>query len=44
VLALDRLSVEFATTARVVSAVRQLSFEIARGETVAVVGESGSGK
>ena len=44
VLAIDRLSVEFATTDRVVAAVRQLSLEILRSETVAVVGESGSGK
>jgi glutathione transport system ATP-binding protein len=44
VLRIDALSVEFATTDRVVAAVRELSFSIGRGETVAVVGESGSGK
>jgi len=44
VLAVDGLSVEFATTERVVNAVRDLTFTIGRGETVAVVGESGSGK
>jgi glutathione transport system ATP-binding protein len=44
VLAIDRLTVEFATTDRVVVAVRELSLEIRRGETLAVVGESGSGK
>ena len=44
VLEVERLSVEFATTDRVVAAVRELSFCIGRGETVAVVGESGSGK
>jgi glutathione transport system ATP-binding protein len=44
VLRVDALSVEFATTDRVVAAVRDLSFSIDRGETVAVVGESGSGK
>ena len=44
VLAVDGLTVEFATTDRRLTAVRNLSFAIARGETVAVVGESGSGK
>ena len=34
----------FATTERVVTAVRNVSFSIRRAETVAVVGESGSGK
>ncbi|WP_112185015.1 dipeptide ABC transporter ATP-binding protein [Ralstonia sp. GX3-BWBA] len=38
------LSVRFATSERAVDAVRNLSFHVDRGETLAVVGESGSGK
>ncbi|HEY1227107.1 MAG TPA: dipeptide ABC transporter ATP-binding protein, partial [Ramlibacter sp.] len=38
------LSVRFATSERTVDAVRNLSFHVDRGETLAIVGESGSGK
>ena len=44
VLAVRNLSVSFHQQDRVTQAVRQLSLEVRRGETLALVGESGSGK
>ncbi|SOY87717.1 dipeptide ABC transporter ATP-binding protein [Cupriavidus taiwanensis] len=44
VVQVDGLTVRFATSERTVEAVRNLSFHVDRGETLAVVGESGSGK
>ncbi|SOY79606.1 putative oligopeptide ABC transporter, fused atp_binding components [Cupriavidus taiwanensis] len=44
VVQVNGLTVRFATSERTVEAVRNLSFHVDRGETLAVVGESGSGK
>jgi len=43
-LRLERLSVEFATAAGLVSAVHEVTLEVASGECLGVVGESGAGK
>ena len=44
VLDVNHLSVRFSTSERTVDAVRDLSFHVDQGETLAIVGESGSGK
>ena len=43
-LEVDHLSVEFRTDAGTVRAVRDVSWHLDRGETLAILGESGSGK
>jgi ABC-type dipeptide/oligopeptide/nickel transport system ATPase component len=43
-LEVQNLSIDFATGERPVHAVKDVSFTIGKGETIAIVGESGSGK
>ncbi|MBA2329601.1 MAG: ABC transporter ATP-binding protein [Flavisolibacter sp.] len=43
-LKIENLSVDFIKEKEITSAVKQISFEIERGEILALVGESGSGK
>ena len=44
ILKVDDLAVEFDTYGGTVKAVRGVSFEVERGQTLAIVGESGCGK
>ena len=43
-LSVKNLSVDFKASSHTVHAVKSISFDILKGETIALVGESGSGK
>lgn len=44
ILAVDNVNISFRTNAGILHAVRGVSFQLRKGETVCIVGESGSGK
>ena len=44
ILDVRNLKISFRTTGGTVKAVRDISFKLPRGKTLAIVGESGSGK